>query len=653
MMHQKLLTFCTAILVLVIHNNACPDGCSCSSHRLSVSCKWRKVKGFPRNIPSNTEKLTIKGDISSISPYDLGGFTELKELDLFAEPIANLHTESFKRLKKLEKLDFEGFKLPRISNGTFSSLSLLKSLKLRRNGIGAIESEAFAGLNSLVDLDLGENQLKNVDKIFDVNMPQLTRLSLTNNRITSIGKKSFHRLSNLKSLDISVNQLMDLQHESFVGLDNLQELKLGSNKIKYLRAKVFSSLTKLTLLWIGGNELFSMNKDSFSGLVSLKVLTLTYNKLMSLHKDIFSDLSNLDRIDLSDNKIDSLKEGTFSQLTKLKTICLDDNMISSIHRHMFTGLFLLETLHLRNNGLKYIEEGAFNSLVNVSLLVLSDNRLTELRSNMFNKMTKLRKLDISNNVIIKVDEDSFSSLTKMVELRMFGNLVNCSCSYIRMFRNVIRSGNAFANCMYSGHSSVTQKAGKMFLNKGALWSNTQWRVCNRHCDENVYIKTSSCLFCYNYFGYHEICSKVILPECMMLWYQKKEVSVGGGLLNPSFGLQFGMRQQFGIQNSRVSRRMEKLNETKPGECSLDQCHIPYQITKLLLNKSVTCLEAEKIGRKDEGIDALKNIFSNPVVLVSVVSLLPLLLIIILVYCCCSRRNDSSTRTLNATNTTGM
>ena len=105
-MHQKLLTFITAILVLVFTINACPDECTCSLYNLWVRCYRIKFKGFPRNIPTNTEKISYSfGNIGSINSYDLEGFSGLKELKLFGASITNLHADSFKKLTRLETLD--------------------------------------------------------------------------------------------------------------------------------------------------------------------------------------------------------------------------------------------------------------------------------------------------------------------------------------------------------------------------------------------------------------------------------------------------------------------------------------------------------------------------------------------------------------------
>ena len=124
----------------------------------------------------------------------------------------------------------------------------------------------------------------------------------------------------------------------------------------------------------------------------------------------------------------------------------------------------------------------------------------------------------------------------------------------------------------------------------------------------------------------DFCPKV-LPDCLLLWYRN--------------------RAPFRIPMLGVQEEIEGLNETKPGECPLNQCPFSTQIMKLIVNKSVSCFSDGKEERKEETKNIFSGdgrkkeatkIFSNHFVLVSVVatSLLLPLIIIILVYCCYSR-----------------
>ena len=96
---------------------------------------------------------------------------------------------------------------------------------------------------------------------------------------------------------------------------------------------------------------------------------------------------------------------------------------------------------------------------------------------------------------------------------------------------------------------------------------------------------------------------------------------------------------------KLQVEMEKLNEIKSGKCSPDQCPFPSQIMNLVVNKNISCLGDEKKEIKK----VAKNIFSDPVVLVSVVatSVILSLIILIVMYCPWSR---GSGRVTNSTST---
>ncbi|KAJ7412913.1 slit 2 protein-like protein [Willisornis vidua] len=81
----------------------CPAQCSCSGS--TVDCHGLALRGVPRNIPRNTERLDLNGNnITRITKTDFAGLRHLRVLQLMENKISTIERGAFQDLKELERL---------------------------------------------------------------------------------------------------------------------------------------------------------------------------------------------------------------------------------------------------------------------------------------------------------------------------------------------------------------------------------------------------------------------------------------------------------------------------------------------------------------------------------------------------------------------
>ncbi|KAF7262142.1 hypothetical protein EG68_01619 [Paragonimus skrjabini miyazakii] len=83
--------------------NLCPSGCKCSY--LEVDCRHGNFKEIPKNIPLNTERLTIIGsELRRLTVSSFDRLNNLKTLLLLNNRIETIESGAFSRLISLKRL---------------------------------------------------------------------------------------------------------------------------------------------------------------------------------------------------------------------------------------------------------------------------------------------------------------------------------------------------------------------------------------------------------------------------------------------------------------------------------------------------------------------------------------------------------------------
>ena len=102
-----------------------------------------------------------------------------------------------------------------ISPGSFANLSLLEVLDLSANFITTITSDTFRGLVALQVLRLEQNQLIHISGNSLKSLTSLTNLHLDGNNLTSLHKNLFAASNTLTTLTLSYNQFVTLNSHTF------------------------------------------------------------------------------------------------------------------------------------------------------------------------------------------------------------------------------------------------------------------------------------------------------------------------------------------------------------------------------------------------------------------------------------------------------
>ena len=207
----------------------------------------------------------------------------------------------------------------------FSGLSNLENLYLHRNQLAELPPGVFSGLSRLEELELHSNQLAELPPGIFSGLTHLENLGLGLNQLTELPPGVFSGLSRLEALELHSNQLAELPPGIFSGLTRLTYLDLSGNAFTELRPGVFSDLSRLERLYLSSNQLTELPPGVFFGLTHLENLGLRLNQLTELPLGVFSDLSSLEYLTLSSNQLTELPLGVFSGLSSLRSLSLAGN----------------------------------------------------------------------------------------------------------------------------------------------------------------------------------------------------------------------------------------------------------------------------------------------------------------------------------------
>nr|ABB21165.1 variable lymphocyte receptor A [Eptatretus stoutii] len=180
--------------------------CTCNDQTKNVDCSYKELTAIPSNIPTDTDRLDLRGNkLSSLPP------------------------KAFHHLSKLPYLSFDNNQLQTLPAGVFDQLRNLETLWLRENQLQTLPVGVFDHLVNLDKLYLNKNQLKSLPPgIFD-KLTKLTDLQLNQNKLQSLPHGVFDKLTELKDLSLQTNQLRSVPEGAFESLSSLNNIMLDPN----------------------------------------------------------------------------------------------------------------------------------------------------------------------------------------------------------------------------------------------------------------------------------------------------------------------------------------------------------------------------------------------------------------------------------------
>ncbi|KAJ1911112.1 cysteinyl-tRNA synthetase [Tieghemiomyces parasiticus] len=196
-------------------------------------------------------------------PEAIGQLSELRNLSLLCNRLTGALPATFRRLRRLEKLDLRRNHIQDIQ--VLSNLPRLQGLFCDHNALSRLEGDFQALKNvslaksyltsfslrdaaaSLVHLKLSHCQLAELPGDLFVHLPALRHLEINNNHLTAL-PRSLGRLNHLAYLSCTNNNLSTLPVD-VAHLPNLEVLDVHSNNLKALCAEIWLAprLRKLNL----------------------------------------------------------------------------------------------------------------------------------------------------------------------------------------------------------------------------------------------------------------------------------------------------------------------------------------------------------------------------------------------------------------------
>ncbi|XP_061477625.1 uncharacterized protein LOC133382000 [Rhineura floridana] len=332
-----------------------PVTCLLSEH--AIACGNARLKHVPRLSDTALKTLYLaENEITCVPAGIFLGLPNLEWLDLSKNKLdsAGLHSEVFKNLTKLKRLNLDGNQLttiPALPNS-------LQELKLNDNNLEGLQKHSFQGLFKLLTLELEANQLHDGNVLPTTFKPlgRLIYLRLDHNRFRAIP-------SGLPA--------------------SLQELHLDSNRIEEVTESVLNKTLNLTVLVLSNNKLQEdrIAPRAWIDLPKLEALDLSHNRLA--HVPSFLP-RHLKQLTLHHNRIERIPGYVFAHMKPgLEFLHLSHNVLrdDGIHAVSFLGLYhSLAELLLDNNQLQAIPRGILN-LKGLQVLRLSHNHIRHVPLN--------------------------------------------------------------------------------------------------------------------------------------------------------------------------------------------------------------------------------------------------------------------------------
>lgn len=260
----------------------------------------------------NLEHFEFHGKIKNLYPENLQKFKNLKKLNLAANQIGSLTSDTFVFNLKLEVIDLSSNRISTIGISTFAILRNLTTLILNNN------QEIDENFSSKSEIE-GSQNLRDTYDLDTINCGYST----SNFRYT--GSLYFCHVINPTYFDYYTIKLQKFfgftgRHAENKSHQNIEALIAKFTTSTALDPKVSYHFPNLRLIRITNSNLMYLHENNFDNLPNLQVLDLSDNKITEVPNGIFNDNQNLISIDFSKNKIVKIYEifGRFENLEIMK-----------------------------------------------------------------------------------------------------------------------------------------------------------------------------------------------------------------------------------------------------------------------------------------------------------------------------------------------
>nr|ABB21133.1 variable lymphocyte receptor A [Eptatretus stoutii] len=139
--------------------------CTCNDQTKNVDCSSKGLTAIPSNIPTDTDRLDLRGNkLSSLPPKAFHHLSKLTYLSLGENQLQTLPAGVFDHLVNLDRLQLDYNQLTSLPPGIFDKLTKLTDLQLFQNKLHFLPNGVFDKLTQLGTLYLEGNQLQSVPR---------------------------------------------------------------------------------------------------------------------------------------------------------------------------------------------------------------------------------------------------------------------------------------------------------------------------------------------------------------------------------------------------------------------------------------------------------------------------------------------------------
>lgn len=428
--------------------NVCPVTCSCDEEILSVSCINANLDVIPITLNPSIQRLNLKNNRIKTVDAALHFYGELQYVDLAANHLVSVPSESFVAQRKLIELHLNSNKIASIFPKTFSGLKNLTVLSLRGNFLEAIQPKSFGSLPLLRELDLGKNRISSVDPV------------------------------------------------AFADLTSLRVLYLDDNQLRAVPTPAFATVTSLAELHIGLNGFTTLPDDAFQGLSKLYKLDLVGAGLMNITEFAFRGLSGLRNLGLADNKLGVVPTKQLSILHRLEELSIGQNEFQILEANSFRGLANLRRLEVSGaSHLERVEKDALRENLNLEALILSSNkRLVEVEDGALAGLPNLRNLVLRDNGFTTFPE-SLVAWSELHKVDLAENPLQCSCALLWLQELLSKRNTSQVLCDTPLHLKERSLRALTPDELGcALYDTRQQAIIGAVC--GIVVATVLCLICF-------------------------------------------------------------------------------------------------------------------------------------------------------------
>ncbi|CAF0975950.1 unnamed protein product [Brachionus calyciflorus] len=284
-----------------------------------LSLNSNLIKNLDGNLFDYSKELVFLNlGFNQIECLNQGIFKNLKKLKRIIINNNKLKSlePNFDNLESLEQLDLSANKIFNIHSDTFNSLTKINRIDINNNLIPEINSETFKGALNLITLKILVNNIQKIHRNFSTNVPNLEDLDISFNNLSTIEPDIFNGLIKLKYLGLYSCGLKIIDFSSLV---NLKSLTLTLNKIEFFS----QNLSLLLSLQLNGNPLTNLTLPLITSQNSiLDFLDISQCNLKYIDLNILRNFTNLKSLRIGTNPI-KLDNQTFIGFQSLKQVDVD------------------------------------------------------------------------------------------------------------------------------------------------------------------------------------------------------------------------------------------------------------------------------------------------------------------------------------------